>query len=395
LLPLDPQRVIAAEFSIAIAATIKKQGVKIMRILAALTLSALLGLPSLGSQAAGLPVVISATVDYTHNTLTISGQNFGSNPSVTLDGLAFPAQIPSSSSQIVANFPSGKAPTSFVPGTYFLTLQFRNQWPAIFAVDIGANGAPGPAGPPGAPGSSGVAGAPGPAGPAGPQGIVGPMGPVGASGPAGAAGAQGLQGVAGATGPQGPAGVGGVPSCTAPATYLVLVQGALACQPRFNVNGDGTLTDNQTGLMWEVKTGIAGIGSPCMTQADVHDVGNCYTWSTNNNSPDGTLYSTFLATLNADVSSSGTSTCFANHCDWRIPTVAELNEIIESSAAGCDTTSACIDLAFGPTQQSDYWSSTSAAGFPNTAWIVNYHYGGDNEATKGYDTFARAVRGGR
>jgi hypothetical protein len=88
-----------------------------MRILAALTLSALLGLLSFGSRAAGLPLVISATVDYSHNTLTISGQNFGSNPSVTLDALAFPAQIPSSSSQIVANFPSGKAPSSFTPGT--------------------------------------------------------------------------------------------------------------------------------------------------------------------------------------------------------------------------------------------------------------------------------------
>jgi Protein of unknown function (DUF1566)/Collagen triple helix repeat (20 copies) len=381
-----------------------------MRISAALFLSALLGLLSSGSQAGGLPLVISATVDYTHNAVTISGQNFGSNPTVTLDSMAFPAQSPSSSSQIVANFPNGKTPSSFVPGTYFLTLQFRNQLPAIFAVDIGANGAPGPAGPPGAPGSAGVAGAPGPAGPAGPQGIPGPMGPVGASGLTGTAGAQGLQGVAGpagpqgmqgaagptgATGPQGPAGVGGLPSCTAPATYLVLIQGTLACQPRFNMNRDGTLTDNQTGLMWEMKTGTADFTSTCAAVADVHDVNNCYEWSTNNNNPDGTLYSTFLATLNADVSSDGTATCFANHCDWRIPTVAELNAIIDSSAQGCDTTSACIDLSFGPTQQSDYWSSTSAAGFANTAWIVNYHYAGDNEASKGNDLFARAVRGGR
>jgi hypothetical protein len=101
--------------------------------------------------------VISATVDYTHNTLTISGQNFGSNPTVTLDALSFPTQS-SASSQIVANFPSGKAPSSFVPGTYFLTVTFKNQLPTIFGVDIGANGAVGPAGPAGAPG---VAGSPG------------------------------------------------------------------------------------------------------------------------------------------------------------------------------------------------------------------------------------------
>jgi hypothetical protein len=45
----------------------------------------LLGISPTVSQAAGLPLVISATVEYSHNTLTISGQNFGSNPAVTLD----------------------------------------------------------------------------------------------------------------------------------------------------------------------------------------------------------------------------------------------------------------------------------------------------------------------
>lgn len=168
-----------------------------MRILAALTLSALLGLFSFGVRAAGLPLVISATVDYTHNTLTISGQNFGSNPTVTLDSLAFPTQS-SASSQIVANFPSGKAPSSFTPGTYFLTVQFKNQLPTIFAVDIGANGAQGLVGPAGAAGAAGAQGATGPVGPAGPAGVPGPSGATGAVGLSGPAGPQGP------TGPQGP-----------------------------------------------------------------------------------------------------------------------------------------------------------------------------------------------
>ena len=182
-----------------------------MRILASLGLTALLGLLSFAVRAAGLPLVISATVDYTHSTLTISGQNFGSSPAVTLDSLSFPTQS-SASSQIVANFPSGNAPSSFTPGTYFLTVTFKNQLPTIFGVDIGANGAPGTAGPAGAQGSPGVAGATGPAGPAGPQGGPGPMGPVGATGAqglpgvAGPPGSPGLQGPAGPTGPTGPAG---------------------------------------------------------------------------------------------------------------------------------------------------------------------------------------------
>jgi hypothetical protein len=185
-----------------------------------------IGLVSSPVQAAGLPLVISATVDYAHGTLTINGQNFGTVSAVTLDSLLFNTQS-STSSQIVANFPSGHLPSSFIAGTYFLTLQFKNQVPSIFTVDIGANGTLGPQGPqgpqgatgpqgiPGIPGATGangmpgVAGAPGPAGPAGPVGGVGPAGPkgdVGATGPQGATGAVGAKGDTGPQGTQGPVG---------------------------------------------------------------------------------------------------------------------------------------------------------------------------------------------
>jgi Phage Tail Collar Domain/Collagen triple helix repeat (20 copies) len=169
------------------------------------------------AQAAGFPLVISAAVNYTQNTLTITGQNFGSNPSVTLDDLTFTTQS-AAGTQIVANFPAGMPPASFTPGTYFLTLQFKNQLPAIFAVDIGANGPSGAAGPQGPVGATGPAGAAGSAGPAGPAGGPGPMGPpgvsgatglTGATGAQGPAGPQGAQGVAGATGPQGAPGAAG------------------------------------------------------------------------------------------------------------------------------------------------------------------------------------------
>jgi hypothetical protein len=165
---------------------------------------ALLGLMSSPAQAAGLPLVISATVDYTHGTLTVSGQNFGSSALVMLNSLTFPTTS-SASSQIVASFPSGSPPSSFTPGTYFLTLQFKNQLPSIFTVDIGANGAPGPAGPAGAAGSPGAQGATGPVGPAG---SAGPAGPAGVPGPAGASGAIGSSGPTGPQGPTGPPGPG-------------------------------------------------------------------------------------------------------------------------------------------------------------------------------------------
>jgi hypothetical protein len=183
-----------------------------MRIRTGLGLT-ILGLLTSVAQAAGLPLVISATVDYTHNTLTISGQNFGSMPAVKLDAFAFDTSS-SGSGQIVANFPSGRAPSSFVPGTYFLTATFKNQLPTVFAVDIGANGAVGPAGQAGTPGAQGLPGATGATGPAGPAGVQGSVGPVGPSGAAGSIGATGAPGPKGHPGSPGAAGVPGVPGPT-------------------------------------------------------------------------------------------------------------------------------------------------------------------------------------
>ena len=68
-------------------------------------------------------------------------------------------------------------------------------------------------------------------------------------------------------------------------------------------NGDGTITDLNTGLMWEKKDDSGG----------VHDKDNTYTWSTGTNNMDGTIVTTFLDTLN-DVAGGGAS-CFAGHCD--------------------------------------------------------------------------------
>jgi hypothetical protein len=56
----------------------------------------LFGLLAPGARAAGLPVIISATVDYLHKTVTITGQNFGSSPTVTLDSMTFPTMTAAS-----------------------------------------------------------------------------------------------------------------------------------------------------------------------------------------------------------------------------------------------------------------------------------------------------------
>ena len=153
------------------------------------------------------------------------------------------------------------------------------------------------------------------------------------------------------------------------------------------------MTDCVTGLMWEVKDSTCAAG-------DVHCVTNTYTW-TFSGSTDGTLYTTFLPPLNADVVAAPLGTaptgCFAQHCDWRIPTLAELRSILTALYPLCTTASPCIDPAFGPTADT-YWSSSSLSGNtpPRAAWLVSFSSG----SFYFYDKFngnyaARAVRGGR
>src|SRR5712692_6064603 len=72
-------------------------------------------------------------------------------------------------------------------------------------------------------------------------------------------------------------------------------------QPRFVDNSDGTITDNQTGLMWEKKTGTLGNATLCLDPTDCpnpHDVNNAYIWTNifipGDTAPDGSLFTNFL-----------------------------------------------------------------------------------------------------
>jgi len=164
---------------------------------------------------------------------------------------------------------------------------------------------------------------------------------------------------------------------------------------RFVDNGDGTVTDNQTGLQWEQKVA----GSSCL-----HCVNDTYIWSSSGTAPDGTAFTSFLATLNGGATGVGNCTSgdgstqtggFNNHCDWRLPTIAELQTILDTSQGQCGAGSgACIDPTFGPTGASRYWSSTTSASNPSNAWFVSFFGGFASSDIKTDNFFVRAVRGG-
>ena len=166
-------------------------------------------------------------------------------------------------------------------------------------------------------------------------------------------------------------------------------------------NGDGTATDNNTGLMWEVKDDAGG----------VHDVANTYTWTSTpgGTAANGTLFTEFLDTLNnkcdgdvkitctidADCSGGiGNGKCGrAGFRDWRIPHIKELQSIVDYGVA---FPGPAIDPTFpGLTAASDYWSSTEIAGSPSIAWHVFFDNGNVGDALKNFALRGRAVRGGQ
>ena len=153
--------------------------------------------------------------------------------------------------------------------------------------------------------------------------------------------------------------------------------------PRFVDNGNGTITDTLTGLMWEKKT----IGSGPVTDVDLF-----YTWSRTGTVANGTLFTDFLARMNCTISSN--RTCGPGpYSDWRIPTLAELRTILSGEFPFC--VSPCIDAIFGPTQEASYWSSTTYDVNPGSAWRVSFGDGAVLTSNKLNPRFARAVRGGR
>jgi Protein of unknown function (DUF1566) len=113
------------------------------------------------------------------------------------------------------------------------------------------------------------------------------------------------------------------------------------------------------------------------------------------------LFTVFLATLNngADFNAGFTpggepidspiTGCFANHCDWRLPSIVELKSI---KAAGCPTVP-CIDPAFGPTQADVYRSATTHSDNRSVTRNVNF---GNSKTTallyKWENGYVRAVR---
>ncbi len=176
-----------------------------------------------------------------------------------------------------------------------------------------------------------------------------------------------------------------------------LVAALLVCPStspqRFVDNGDGTICDHQTGLMWEQKDaedGVEDLNNP-------HDLDNSYTWTGDGfggTAPNGTAFTDFLARLNGVAAGSSPSEQLAGYSDWRLPTSAELQTLLLEPFP-CSISPCIIDPIFAPTAAAAYWSSTSVASSPAVAWGVSFGDGIVFTSGKSNGRRVRAVRGGR
>ena len=148
---------------------------------------------------------------------------------------------------------------------------------------------------------------------------------------------------------------------------------ALPAWAAFTDNGDGTITDTSTGLVWD----------KC-SRGQVWD----------NTTPPGTCTGAASTHSWAAALAEATAANGASHrgqADWRLPNRTELESLVQINAA-----SPAIDGTYFPATPSNwYWTSTTFAPNPANAWSVYFGIGDASAGSKSFTYRVRLVRSGQ
>jgi hypothetical protein len=125
--------------------------------------------------------------------------------------------------------------------------------------------------------------------------------------------------------------------------------------PRFTDNGNGTVTDKLTGLMWLKNANCIGSHYPGFDNDDTPGDGEV-TW---------VHALDFVAGMN-----NGTyPLCRAGYSDWRLPNIRELNSLIDYGRVPTFPS----DTPFTEVTYGTYWSSTTQPSFSmSLAYVINF-----------------------
>ena len=128
----------------------------------------------------------------------------------------------------------------------------------------------------------------------------------------------------------------------------------MAIAGSFTDNGNGTVSDSNTGLMWQRE-----------------DDNTIRTWES------AITYCEGLS--------------LGSYTDWRLPNIKELKSIVDNTKYD-----PAINTTYFPnTNSSYYWSSTTSAGVSSYAWFVFFYDGYVSYGNKSKYYYVRCVRGGQ
>ena len=142
-------------------------------------------------------------------------------------------------------------------------------------------------------------------------------------------------------------------SCTATGQDGEYQQGATEPAPRFVENGDGTITDTLTGLVWPNEGNIMPTRDPSF-DTDGTSGDGVVTWQTALN---------YIAKLNREA--------YLGYHDWRLP---NRNELLSLANFGVTDNGLALTAYGFANYQRSYWTSssyTSVNPFSAAAWAVN------------------------